>query len=322
MVRKFLVAGWFTAFAIIFWPGLAHAQSGQPYPNKLIRILSPPAGGNVDLIARVIAEALAPNLGQPVVVENRPDLVAFANALRATPDGYTLLLATSAVWIKPLLQKVDYDPVKDLIPITQTTSAPLFLYVHPSLPVKSVRELIAFAKGKPGELNYAMPGHGTSGHLASELLKNMAGIDIVRIAYNGSGAVIANLVSNQVQVAFSSSNTGMPHVATGRLRVLGVANAKPSPIAPDVPTVASSGLPGFEVTAAQCMWVPAHTPKAVVDRLSLEVLRVLNNADVKKRFLSNDTETVGTTSQQTAAYINADIVKWGKVIKEANLRAD
>ena len=318
MQKNYLVAGCFTAFVSILGTGSAFAQA---YPNKPIRIVAPPAGSNVDLVARVIAQGLSPIFGQPVVVQNRPDLIAIESSISAAPDGYTALLYTSAVWIKPLMQKVDYDAEKDLMPITRATSAPSFLFIHPSVPAKTVRELIAYAKANPGKLNYGMAGVGTSGHLAVELLKNMAGINLVQVAYKGSSEMVTNLVGNQIQVAISSASTGMPHVAAGRLRVLGVGGTKPSTLAPDVPPIAS-GLPGYEISAEQAMWVPAGTPKAVVDRLSAAVLRVLDNPEVKKRFLSDGTETIGSTPAQSAAYIKADIAKWAKLVKEANLRMD
>jgi tripartite-type tricarboxylate transporter receptor subunit TctC len=304
------------------YSGWASAQSAPAYPTRVIRFLSPPAGSNVDLIARVIAQGVASEFGQSVVVENHPDLVAMKTAVNATPDGYTVLLATSAVWIKPLMQKVDYDPVKDLIPITLATTAPSFLFTVPSVPAKNVKELIAYAKANPGKLNYGMAGQGTSGHLAAELFKNMAGIDIVRIAYNGSGAMISGMLANQIQLSFSSASTGMPHVPTGKLLVLGVGGTKPSALAPDVPTIASQGLPGYQIQAEQAMWVPAGTPKGVVDRLSTAVLKVLANPEVKKKFLSDGTETLGNTPDQVAAYIKADMVKWGKLVKDAHLQAD
>lgn len=322
MPRRLLAGCRAIFFAGILCSGLVLAQDGQPFPNKLLRMVAPPPGSNVDLIARVIAQNLTNVLGQPVVVENRPDLIAIETVVKGTPDGYTSLFYTSAVWVKPLLQKVDYDAVKDLIPISLTTAAPAFLFVNPSLPVKSVRDLVALAKGKPGQLNYAMPGHGTSGHLAMELLKHMAGIDIVTVPYKGSGAVVAATVSNQVQVAFSSASTIMQHVAAGRLRLLGVGSAAPTAVAPDVPTIASTGLPGFEIRAEQCMWVPAGTPRPIVNKLGEAVRSVLRNEDVRKKLLSDGTETVGNTPEQTAAYIKDDIAKWSKVIKAARLRTD
>ena len=323
MRRRFLAAAWFTLFASVFWPALAWAQSGQAYPYKLIRIITSPAGSNIDLIVRVIAQGLGPILGQPMVVENRPDLIAIQTAVTATPDGYTLLIQGSAPWMKPLMQKVNFDAQRDLTPITETTSAPLYLYSSPSLPVKSARELISLAKAKPGELNYGMPGAGTSAHLAAELFNSTAGVNIVRIAYKGTPQAIVNLMANQVQMVFASYSGGMPLVASGKLKVLGVANAnKPSPLVPDVPTIASSGLPGFEVTSAQFMWVPVGTPGAIVNRMGEAILRVLSNPDVKKRFLNDDVETIGTTPEQTAAYIKAENAKWSKVVKEAGIRTD
>lgn len=322
MLRKSVAVGGIAALVSMCFNGLAYAQSAAPYPNKVIRMIAGPAGSNIDLVARVVAQGIAPILGQQVIVQNQPDLLAIETVLGAPPDGYTLLFLASAVWIKPQMQKVNYDPVKDLLPITRAASAPSFLFTSAALPAKSVRELIAYAKANPGKLNYGMAGVGTSGHLAAELFKNMAGVDIVRVAYKGSADMMTNLVGNQIQLAFSSASTGMNHVAAGRLRVLGVGNAKPSELAPDVPTIGSAGVPGYEVTAEQCLWVPSGTPAAIVSRLSEAVLRVLSNAEVKKKLLVDGTETIGTTPEQTAAYIKTDMVKWAKLVKEANLHSD
>lgn len=229
--------------------------------------------------------------------------------------GNFSLMLSGAVWIRPLLSKMDYDPVKDLIPITGVSVAPAFLFEHPSVPAKNVSELIALAKSKPGELRYGMAGQGTSSHLGSELFNSMAGITMVRVAYSATGQIVDNLLTNDVQVGFSNAQRGMPHVAAGRLRVLGVGSIQRSVLAPDVPTIASQGLPGFEVGAEMCLWVPAGTPKAAVTRLSEAALRVLANPEVKKKLLSNGYETVGTTPEQAAAHIQADIAKWSMLVK-------
>ena len=296
--------------------------SGQGYPNKPIRILASEPGAQVDLVARQIAPAISASLGQPVIVENRPGFIAVENAAKATPDGYTLVIYASSVWVSPLLQKIAVDPVRDLAPITLATNAPLFLFSHPSVPAKSVKELVALAKAKPGELNYGSSSAGTANHLAGELFKSMAKVDIVRIPYKGTGPAAVGLMANQVQLMFGSAAAGMPHVKGGRLRVLGVGSAQPSALAPEVPTISASGVPGYEAAAQACMWAPIKTPKVIISRLNQEILRVLNSPDVKEKFLNGGVETVGTTPEQTAAYIKADVAKWSKVIKEAGIKVE
>ena len=319
MLSRKLAVCVIAASASTFCPGPGYTQ---PYPHKLIRIVTTDTGSNLDIVTRVVAQSLTPSLGQPVIVQNRAGVLAIDTVIKAGQDGYTLLVLGTAVWIIPLMQKVTFDPMRDLTPVTLVANAPLFLFTHPSVPAKTVRELIAVAKASPGTLNYGMAGAGASNHLAAELFKSMAGIDLLRIAYKGSGQAMAALMANQVQIVFSSAPTGIPHVATGRLRVLAVGSTKPSVLAPDVPTMAASGVPGFEAGSTIGMWAPAHTPKAVIDRLANEMQRVLNAADVKEKFLSNATEAVGGTPAEAAAYIKNDSAKWRKLVKEADLRID
>ena len=296
--------------------------TGPAYPNKPIRILASEPGAQVDLVARQIAPHRSASFGQPVIVENRPGFIAVENAAKATPDGYTLVIYASSVWVSPLLQKIAVDPIADLAPITLATNAPLFLFSHPSLPAKSIKELIALAKAKPGELNYGSSSAGTANHLAGELFKSMAGVDIVRIPYKGTGPAAVGLMANQVQLMFASAAAGMPHVKSGRLRVLGVGSLQPSALAPEVPTIAGAGVPGYEAAAQACMWAPAKTPKPIIGRLNQEILRILSNAEVKEKFLNGGVETVGTTPEQTAAYIKADVAKWSRVIKQAGIKLE
>jgi len=297
-------------------------QAAEPYPSKPIRLLASQPGAQVDFVARRLSQGLADSLGQPVVVDNRPGYISVEVASNAQPDGYTLVIYASSVWISVFLRKQPFDPVKDLAPITLPTNAPLFLFIHPSLPVKSVQELIAYAKARPGVLNYGSSAIGTSNHLAGVLFKKMSGVDIVRVPYKGTGAAAIGLMSNQVQMMFAAALAGMPMVKAGRLRVLGVASKQRSQVAPEVPTISESGLPGYEAAALTVMWAPARTPAAIVNRLSKEVLRVLNSAEVKTQLLRAGLEPIGTTPEETASYMKADMAKWSKLIKEGAVRED
>ncbi len=294
--------------------------AGADYPTKPVRILASEPGAQVDLAARLIAQGLTPILGQQVIVDNRPGIVSVETAARATPDAYTLLFYTSAVWVLPLLQKVSFDPIRDFSPVTIATNAPLFLFVHPAVPAKSARELIALAKAKPGELNYGSAPSGTTNHLAAELFKSMAGVDIVSVRYKGTAPAALGVVTNQVQMMFASGPVGMPQVKSGRLRVLGVASAQPSALAPEVPTIAATGLPGYEAASLGCIWVPAGTPAALISRLSREIVRLLGKPEAQERFLAAGIEKIGSTPQEAAAYIKSDMAKWDKLIRDAGIR--
>ncbi len=295
--------------------------SAQDYPNKPIRIVTAEPGGNTDFVTRSIAQGL--NLGQPVITHNQPSgVIAAQTVINAPPDGYTLLLQSSSFWVGPLIQKLPYDPVRDFEPITLPTNAPFFLYVHPSLPAKSVKELIALAKAKPGELNYGSSAAGSSNHLAMELFKYMAGLNIVRVAYKGAGPAGVGLMANQVQAMFGSAPFGLSHVKAGRLRVLGVADDRPSALAPEVPTISSSGVPGYEASGMSGIWAPAKTPRTLINRINREVVRALNQPDIKEKFSNAGLETVGNSPEQAAAYIKSDIAKWRKLVSDAGIRVE
>ena len=308
------------AALVISAAGPAHAQ---PYPSKPIRLVASEPGGNVDFVARQIAPRLSTSFGQQIIVENRPSgIIPGEIVAKAVPDGYTLLIESSTFWVGPLLQKTPYDPAADFILITLPTAAPFFLYVHPSVPAATLRELIALAKARPGVLNYGSAGSGASNHLATELFKSMAGVDIVRVPYKGAGPAGIGLVANQVQLMFGSAPFGMTQVKSGRLRVLAVASAKPSALAPEIPTMVAAGLPGYEATFMSGLWAPARTPGALIQRLNAEVVRALNGTDVKDKLLNAGVEPLGTTPEQSIAIMTADIAKWAKVIKDAGIRND
>jgi tripartite-type tricarboxylate transporter receptor subunit TctC len=299
----------------------SHPACGQDYPTKPIRIVTGSVGGGGDFASRLIAQGIAGPLGQPVIVDNHGNFAAEIVA-KAPPDGHTLLLDSTSVWIGPLIQETPYDAVRDLSPITAAVILPNVLVVSPSLPVNSVNELIALAKSRPGELNYSAGSIGGSAHLSGELFKAMAGINIVAIPYKGGAPAITAVISGEAQINFPTTIAAAPHTKSGRLRVLAVTSAQPSALVPGVPTVAASGLPGYEAVSIYGVFGPARTPATIISRLNQEIVRVLARADVKERFFNAGEETVGGSPEQLAATVRSDIAKWGKVIKDARIRAD
>jgi len=295
--------------------------SAQAFPTRPVRIITSAAGGGNDFISRIIAQGISGPLGQQVVVENYPSIIATENALRSKPDGYTTLVTSSNFWITPLIQKTPYEPLKDFTTITMIDKAPTILAVHPSLPAKSVKDLVAIARSRPGELNYSSGGVGVSAHLAAELFKSMTGTNIVGIRYNGGGPQINALLAGEVQMTFTTVTSSAAHLKSGRLRALAVSRAAPFVLLPDLPTVAAT-LPGFEILSVDGMLVPAGTPAAIINRLNQEVVRFLNQIDVKERFLKTGVEIVADTPEQFAAAIKADISLMSKVVKDANIRVD
>ncbi|MBI4191071.1 MAG: tripartite tricarboxylate transporter substrate binding protein [Betaproteobacteria bacterium] len=322
MQRSRFIVWMFTVGLMV--PG-ASVVSGQTYPNKPIRIVAGAPGGGGDLVARLLAPGLSNNLGQQVIVENRGGaggVIAAQTVVKASPDGYTMLLYGNGIWLLPFMNdNLPYDPVRDFAPITLATTSPNILVVHPSLPVKSVKELIVYAKGKPGELNYASSGIGASDHLAAELFRSMAGVDIVRINHKGTAAALTDLIGGSVQLMFPSAGSVAPHIKSGRLRAVAVTTAQPSALVPGLPTVAASGLPGYERVQVLGILAPAKTPAAIISRLNQEIVRILNNADVQKRFFSAGVETIGNSPQEFAATIKSDMAVMGKVIRDAGINA-
>ena len=301
---------------------IASTAFGQNYPNKPIRIFTTPAGGGNDFSARIVANGISGPLGQSVLVENRPTKLVGEIVSKAQPDGYSLLLAGSSISITPLLEKTGYDPVKDFAPIAMVDTTPSILVVHPSLPVRSVNNLIALAKARPGELNYGSGGIGSANHLATELFKAIAKVNIVNVSYKGSGPAMAALISGEIQLMIPNVGAVTPHLKSGRLRALAVGSATPSELAPGLPTMAASGVPGYDAASLHILLAPASTPAAIINRLNQEVVRLLHRAEVKQRLLSSGVEPLGSSPEELGAYIKADIAKWGKVIKEAGIRAD
>ena len=312
--------------AMIALPGGASAQT--TYPAKPVRILVPfPPGGPADALARIVGDKLGQALGQPFVIENKPGAggnIGMEQGAKAAADGYTLTLApTGNLTIAPsLYAKLPYDPAKDYAPITVLATVPNILIVHPSVPARSVAELIALAKAKPGTLNYASPGNGSGPHLAGELLKSMAGIDLVHVPFNGVGPAMTGVLAGDVQMFFAQSSAALPHVKSGKVIALGVASRKRIAAAPELPTIAEAGLPGFDVTSWYALVAPAGTPATVVDRLHAEIVKVLGSADVREKIAALGAEPVGNTPAEFIAMQRAEAARWAKLAREANIHAD
>ena len=310
----------------VFAAATANAAPAPAYPSKPIRMLvgfSP--GGASDVIARIIGQKLAETLSQQIIVDNRSGgggLVASELTAKANPDGYTLLSASSSLVIQPSITKdMPFDTVRDLAPITLAVTAPYMLIVNASFAPKSVKELIDLAKAQPGKLSYASAGAGSGLTLSGELFKSMAGVDIVEIPYKGAVG-ITDVLAGQVPMAFSGLPQGMPHVRSGRLRALGVTGTARSPIAPDIPTIAEAGVPGYEVTVLYGFLAPGRTPKAIIDKLHAEIVKALQLPDTRQSLLNLGLEPVGSTPEYYAATIRREIGKWAQVIKRAGIRAN
>jgi tripartite-type tricarboxylate transporter receptor subunit TctC len=292
----------------------------QGYPGKPVRIVTAAAGGGSDVATRLIAPPLAALLGEQVVVDNR-GVLASDIAAKAPPDGYTMLLVGATLWLLPFMRDNVASHVRDFNPITLATQTANILVVHPALPVKSVGELMALAKSRPGELNFATSGNGSSVHIAGELFKAMTGANVVRINYKAAASALTDLAAGQVQFMFGVPGSVAPFLQTGRLRALAVTSAKPTPLAPGLPTVAAS-LPGYESVSHLAIFAPAGTPAAIVSRLNRDIVRVLNQPEIKAKFLAAGIETLGTTPEALAAAVNDETARMGKVIKAAGIRAD
>ena len=300
----------------------AASASAQNYPVKPIRITTSGAGGGNDIKPRVISAGVTGPLGQPVIVDNRVGFVSAEVVAKAPPDGYTLLVAGSTHWLAPYLYpSIPFDPVRDFAPVTMADRSPATIVVHPSVPAKSVKELIALAKAKPGQLNYASNVNGSPNHLAGELFKYLAGVNIVRIAYKSAGQARSDVVSGEVQMQFPSAGSAMPYVKAGKLRALGVGSKEPSVLAPGIPPIGAS-LPGYEAASIRAVFAPNGTPAAIVSRLNQEMVRFLRSPDVKQKLLADSTEAVGSTPEELAATIKSEMPRMGKVIKAAGIRAE
>ncbi len=319
---KQLLAGVALAAAALCGPAQA-----QGYPSKPVNIVVPFApGGATDIMTRLLAERLSKRLGQPVIVENKPGagtMIASEYVAKAPADGHTVLMAASSLGIAPsLYSKVNYDPVKSFAPISLVASVVHVLEVHPSVPVKSVGELITWLKANPGKANYGSVGAGTSTHLESELFNTMAGVKMVHVPYKGSAPALTDLVGGSLQVMFDAWASSGPFVKDGKTRLLAVTTAQRSRILPDVPTVAESGLPGYEAMPWLGLLAPAGTPDAVVRKFHDELIEVLKEQPVQEKFHSLGLDIIGNTPQEFAEFIKKDITKWAKVIQETGAKAN
>jgi tripartite-type tricarboxylate transporter receptor subunit TctC len=314
----------FVALATIIAASPALAQSWPERPIKFI--MAAPAGSSLDVLGRTIAEKLTVRLGQPVVVEDKPaagGTVATAEVAKAAPDGYTMMIGFNGpLSFSPLLQKLPYDVAKDLAPVITTTSQPNVLAVNASLPIKSVAELVAYAKANPGKLNYASVGNGSSSHLNMELFKQMAGIDAVHVPFNGSPPAVTATIQGETQMIFAVMQPLQAQIQAGKLRALAVTTAKRFPLLPDYPTIAESGYPGFEALAWNGVLVPAGTPKAVIARLNAEINAVLKEPDVVQKLHALGFDLIGGTPDEFGALIKGESDKWAPVIRKLGLKVD
>lgn len=304
------------------------AGLAQSYPNKTIHFIMPyPVGGSIDIAGRMVMQKVAEDLGHPVVIDNRTGaggIVGTEMAARAPADGYTLVMGgNGTLALSPHLQRnLPYDPLRDFAPVTQLVVVPYVLVVNPAFKANSVAELIALAKARPDEINYASGGNGSAPHLAAEIFKRMANVRLLHVPYKGSTPGINDVISGQVQLTFTGIPSVLSQIKSGRLRPLGVTSAKRAAALPNVPTIGESGVPGYEVSPWFGVLVPARTPPAIVAQLNTEIVKVLRSAAIRERFAAEGIEPVGNTPEQFAAYIKLELAKWGKVLKDAGIRAD
>jgi tripartite-type tricarboxylate transporter receptor subunit TctC len=307
---------------------VANVALAQPFPSKPTKMIVPyPPGGSADILARAIGAKLGEGLGQPVVIDNRPGagtIIGTEATAKSAPDGYTFMLGTvSSHAINPALNpKLPFDPVKDFTPLSLVASIPFAMIVHPSVPARSVQEFIALAKARPGQINYSSAGNGTSNHLAGELLKSMAGIDLVHVPYKGSAPALNDLVAGQVSLMFDLVLTAAPHIKSGAARGLAVTGAQRSPVLPGLPTVAESGLPGYEVSAWFGIFAPAGLPQPVAQRLNAEFVKVMREPDLKQRLAGLGADPLTSTPEEFSSYLRSEIDKWAKVVKASGMKLD
>lgn len=303
----------------------ALAQSA--YPNKPIRLIVPFApGGSNDIVARIVGQKFAESFGQQVIIDNRggaSGIIGTDIAAKAAPDGYTLLMMSLTLAVNPsLYKKLPYDTERDLAPVSLVASAPLILVVHPSLPAKSLKEFVAHAKANPGKLNFGSGGPGTTPHLAGEMLKSMAGLQMTHVPYKGGGPALADLVGGQLQLMLENIPSTLPHVKAGRLRVLALSGLKRSTLVPEVPTLDEAGLKGYEIVGWNGLFFPANTPNPIVSRLHAETVKALAAPDIKERLSSMGAEGVGNTPAEFGAFMKSEIKKWARVVRDAGLRVE
>lgn len=320
MISRLIVARFALALACMLQAGVA---ASQQFPTKPIRFIIGPAP---DVLARMVGQKLSDAWGQQVIVDQRPGaggIIAAETVAKSPPDGYTWLLSTGAYpTVVGLYPKLPFNFVKDFEPVSLLASIPFLLVAHPSLPVKSVSELLKLARVRPAQINYASSGTGTTAHLAMEMFKNMAKIELVHVPYKGVPAGLVGTISGEAQLMFAIMQAGLPHVKSGKLRALAVSGAKRSQSAPKIPTIAESGVPGYEFVSWNGVHVPAGTPKAIIDRIHAELVKVVGMPDVRERMFGLGMEVAGSTPAELGALVKSDIAKWGKVIKEAGVKVE
>ncbi|MCE9641666.1 MAG: tripartite tricarboxylate transporter substrate binding protein [Betaproteobacteria bacterium] len=297
---------------------------GGAYPGKPIRVIDAyPPGGSTDVVARILSTKFQERNGQPWVIDNRPGaqgIIGTEAVARAAPDGYTLLMFTGSHTVHPsIYAKMPYDLLKDFAPVTLTSATTNCLVVHPTVPAKSVKELIALARAKPGVLNYSSSGTGSTTHMAMELFKSEAGVDFLHIPYKGAAPAVLDLVGGHVDLAFAPLPVMLPHIKSGRVRPLAVSTARRAGVLPDVPTVAEAAIPGFEATNSVGVLAPAATPRDVVVKLNADIVRILGLPEIRERLQGLGAEPVGNSPEQFAAFLKADIARWAKVVKDAKI---
>ena len=308
--------------------GTSSAQTAARFPDRPIRlVVGVPPGGSTDLVARIVGEQLGRQLGQPVVVENRGGAAGNIGAelvAKSPPDGYTLFLAPiGTVAINPsLYANLPFDTMRDFAAISQLTSLPMAMLVHPSVPARTPKEFIEYARARPGQVNFASGGSGTGTHLAGELFKMLSGVEMTHVPYKGNGPAMADLLAGRVLVMFDQISTALPQMQGGKLRALGVTTAKRSAVAPDVPTLAEAGLPGFDMTTWHGLVAPAGTPAEIIAKLNAEVVKALDSPEVRERFKANGIDPVSSTPQQFGALMQSEIVRWRDVVKASGARVD
>jgi tripartite-type tricarboxylate transporter receptor subunit TctC len=321
MIERFARLGAAFAFALAALPAFA-----QPWPSKTIRYIVPfPPGAFNDTLGRTIATDLSKALGQPVVVDNRPggnSIIGTEAAAKSPPDGYTLFGAALPFSVIQSLYKTSFDVTKDFSGVTLAGTSANMLVAHPSFPPNSVKELIAYAREKPGKVNYGTSGNGTSVHLSMELFKSMTKTYMVHIPYRGSAPVVTDLLAGQVDVMFDNLPNVIQHVRAGKMKALGVSTAKRSSLAPEVPSVDEAGVPGYDLSVWFGVLVPAGTPRDIVQRLNVEIVKILQSGEVKERFLKQGVDVQTSTPEQFDAFVKSEVARWAKVIKDASIRAD
>jgi tripartite-type tricarboxylate transporter receptor subunit TctC len=306
---------------------LVMSAQAQPYPNKPIRmiVISAP-GGSTDTLSRMVGRAMSESMGQTIVLDNKPGgggVIASETLAKSPPDGYTILMSNTSHTVLPSLHaKLPYDPIKDFAPVSLVALTHSLLLVNPSLPVKNVKELIELARAQPGKLNYASGTTGASAHYGAELLKLMARINIVQVPYKGTAGQLTALIAGEVQMSFVTMPSALPHISAGRLRVLAIGSPRRSPTLPDVPTVAESGLPGFDIAAMNGILAPARTPPAIIARLNAEIVKMVKDPATREHAASQGAELVANTPQEFAVYIKEQIVRFAQVVKATGMRAD